>query len=182
MTVDVVFLHGAGTGAYAADAPLADSLALHLGDGFSMHLPRVPEQHDADERLWFDTIAAALADVRPPVVLVAHSAGGYRLLRYLASTRVTMPIAAICLIAVPFPGGDADWTFGGFELPGDLAHLLPADAAVRLYASEDDDVVPFAHRDLYATAIPRAITRTTTGGHQLGEDLRVVADDIRVLV
>ena len=51
-----------------------------------------------------------------------------------------------------------------------------------LYASEDDDTVPFAHRDLWAAAIPGSVVRTTTGGHQLGNDLRMVADDIRQLV
>jgi hypothetical protein len=53
---------------------------------------------------------------------------------------------------------------------------------VFLYASEDDDTVPFAHRDLYAKAIPGSKVRTASGGHQLGNDLRLVADDLRPLV
>ena len=53
---------------------------------------------------------------------------------------------------------------------------------VFLYASEDDDTVPFAHRDLYAEAIPGSKVRTASGGHQLGNDLRLVADDLRPLV
>ena len=181
MTVDVGFLHGAGRGAYDADARMAASLAQHLGDGFSVRLPRLPEDEDADDGGWFAAIDDALAHARPPVVLVGHSAGGYVLLRYLARTAASAPIAALCLIAAPFPGGDAAWTFDGFELPDDLDRRLPATAAVWLYASPDDEVVPFAHRDLYAAAIARAVTRTVTGGHQLGDDLRMVADDIRGL-
>ncbi|MCR2816466.1 alpha/beta fold hydrolase [Microbacterium jiangjiandongii] len=183
VTVDVVFVHGAGRGAYDADARMAASLARHLGHGFPVHLPRLPEEEDdADDSGWFAAIDDALTHARQPVVLVGHSAGGYVLLRYLARTAVSAPIAALCLIAVPFPGGDAAWTFDGFELPHDLDRRLPAAAAVWLYASPDDEVVPFAHRDLYAAAIPRAVTRTVTGGHQLGDDLRVVADDIRGVV
>ncbi|MGV8897377.1 MAG: hypothetical protein ACOH10_13825 [Rhodoglobus sp.] len=41
--------------------------------------------------------------------------------------------------------------------------------------------MPFAHRDLFVAAIPRAEVRTTVGGHQMGNDLRAVADDIRDL-
>jgi predicted alpha/beta hydrolase family esterase len=113
---------------------------------------------------------------------VGHSLGGYLLLKYLAGQHPAPTIAAICIIAAPFPGGDADWTFDGFDLPQNLGALLPAGAAVMLYASPDDAVVPFAHRDLYATAIPQAIARTTAGGHQLGGDLKVVAADIRSII
>jgi len=182
VTVDVVLLHGAGPGAYDADALLAKSLARHLGARFRVHFPRLPEADDADDRLWFDAISTALARTRPPVVLIGHSAGGYVLLRYLVTNGIPVPVTAICLIAAPFPGADAAWTFDGFALPADLDQRLPADAAVRLYASEDDEVVPFAHRDRYAAAIPRAVCRTTAGGHQLANDLRAVAQDIRVLV
>lgn len=182
MSVDVVFFHGAGRGAYDEDARMVASLAQELGEGYAVHYPRLPEEDDDGDGRWFEAIAAALDDVGSPVVLVAHSAGGYVLLRYLTSRRVPTPIAALCLIAVPFPRGDADWTFDGFDLPGDLDQRLPAEAAVRLYASEDDATVPFSHRDLYGAAIPRAVARTTRGGHQLGDDLRVVADDIRLLV
>jgi hypothetical protein len=52
----------------------------------------------------------------------------------------------------------------------------------RRMPKEDDDVVPFAHRDLHAAALPRSITRTTSGGHQLGDDLRMIAADIRATV
>ena len=88
-------------------------------------------------------------------------------------------IIGLCLIAAPFPNGDPDWTFEGFDLPDHFEEKLPAGATVLLYASEDDETVPFAHRDLYAAAIPDARTRTTSGGHQLGDDLSIVASDIR---
>ena len=180
VSVDVVFFHGAGTGAYDEDAELAGSLARHLGKDFSVDVPRLPED-DPEDRPWLHVIEEAIARASAPVVLVGHSVGGYLLLKYLTMQRVTTPVLAICIIAAPFPGADPAWTFDGFVLPGDLDRRLPADAKVLLYASEDDDTVPFTHRDLYAAAIPRAITRTTPGGHQLGNDLRVVAEDIRAL-
>jgi predicted alpha/beta hydrolase family esterase len=161
----IVFIHGAD--GYAEDRALAESLELKLGR--PVDYPRMPDTDD-----WSPALAEAL-HVNPEPIVVAHSAGGYQLLKYLAESGA--PVRSIHLIAVPFPGGDADWTFDGFDLP-DLSRLT---APVFLYASEDDEVVPFAHRDLWAAAIPSSVTRTTTGGHQLDGDLWVVADDIRSL-
>ena len=133
----------------------------------------MPDEDDPDFERWEPVIAQA---VHGADALVGHSLGGYMLLKHLADADA--PTAhVVCLVAAPFPSGDADWVFDGFELPEWFAAALPG--TVFLYASEDDDDVPFAHRDLYAAAIPGAVTRTTTGGHQLGDDLRIVADDIR---
>ena len=171
--IRVVFLQGGGSGAHAADALLAESLRRHLGDGFDVTIPEMPDEDDPDFDRWHPVIAEA---VHGAEVLVGHSLGGYMLLKHLADADA--PAAhVVCLIAAPFPGGDPDWVFDGFELPEWFAAALPG--TVFLYASEDDDIVPFAHRDLYAAAIPGAITRTTTGGHQLGDDLGAVAADIR---
>lgn len=172
----VIFIQGAGEGAHREDALLADSLRDHLGDDVTVDFPGMPVEDDPDYERWRPVIEQAIVRASGPAVLVGHSAGGYMLLKYIAEH--SPPAAAICLIAAPFPGGDPDWTFDGFDLPHDLALRLPNGVPVFLYASEDDQIVPFAHRDLYAAAIPGALTRTTSGGHQLGNDLRIVADDI----
>jgi len=185
VSTSVVFIQGGGEGAHAEDAALAASLAEHLGDDFTVDFPLMPDEGEPDEGRWApgiaDAITRAAASSDGPIVLVGHSIGGYVLARQLAETDVDAEIAAIVLIAAPFPSADPDWVFEGFELPDDLGRRLP-DAPVLVYASEDDEIVPFAHRDRYAEAIPRAIVRTTTGGHQLGGDLGLVAEDIRRVV
>lgn len=173
----VIFFHGAGEGAFEADALLAASLRRELGPGYEVVQPRLPADDDAGDSGWLRAIDEAVTGA--PAVLVGHSAGGYLLLKYLATHEVTA--TALAIIAAPFPGGDGDWTFDGFDLPRDFGARLP-ECPVFLYASEDDEVVPFAHRDLYAAAIPGAVSRTTEGGHQLGDDLGVVARDIRSVV
>ena len=211
MTSRVVFIQGGGAGAYDGDALLADSLREHLGDGYVVDYPRLPDEDEPDDRLWLGEIGAATSraaaaipaesdvdradddkNVNDAVVLVGHSAGGYMLLKFLGRELgapglnefklIAAKISALCIIAAPFPGGDPDWTFDDFELPDDLGALLPATMAVFLYASPDDEIVPFAHRDLLAAALPQATVRTTSGGHQLNNDLRVVADDIRTTI
>lgn len=174
--MNVVFLQGGGEGAHDEDAELAASLQRHLGDGFRVQFPRLPREDEPDEARWLPVIAEAVVGAS---VLVGHSLGAYLLARHLGEARPP-GIDVVCLIAPPFPGGDPDWTFDGFALPDDFGSAFPP--ATFLYASEDDEVVPFAHRDLYAAAIPGAVTRTTTGGHQLRNDLRRVAADITATV
>jgi predicted alpha/beta hydrolase family esterase len=175
----VVFIQGSGTGAYAADKRVADGLRQELGDDFAVEFPRMPDEDEPDLATWGPVITGAIERGSDRLVLIGHSGGGYLLLKYLATERPSTPIAAICIIAAPFPAGDPAWTFDGFELPEHFADHLPSDTPVFLYASKDDDSVPFAHRDLYAAAIPGSVTRTTSGGHQLEGDLGVVAADIR---
>jgi predicted alpha/beta hydrolase family esterase len=179
--IDVLFFHGAGEGAHAEDAAMAASLADHLGEDYRVRIPQLPVPGDPKYHRWGAVIGASISAAREPLVLVGHSFGGYMLLKYLTQEQPEVDVAAIGVIAAPIPGGDPDWTWKDFHLPDNFARALP-DAPVFLYASEDDEWVPFAHRDLYAAAIPGSVTRTTTGGHQLGDDLHAVADDIRSVV
>jgi predicted alpha/beta hydrolase family esterase len=166
----VVFIQGGGAGAHAEDAALAQSLGRHLG--VEVDYPQKPAEGDPDAAAWLPAIGTAIQNAD---IVVGHSIGGYLLLAQLA-LECPAGVRAVAIIAAPFPGGDPDWTFDGFDLPEGLEAL---GVPVFLYASEDDGDVPFAHRDLWAAAIPGAVTRTTTGGHQLGDDLLAVAADLR---
>jgi predicted alpha/beta hydrolase family esterase len=161
---NVVFIHG--NDGFDDDRSLADSL------GLPVIYPRMPDLYD-----WAPAIASAVSQAEPPHVIIGHSAGGYQLLCFLA-TAPDLPIASVHIIAAPFPGGDPDWTFDGFDLPS-FPERMPYP--VFLYASEDDEVVPFAHRDLWAAELPGSVTRTTVGGHQLNNDLTRLLEDINRL-
>ena len=158
----VVFIHGAD--GVDDDRAMADSL------GVPLIYPRMPGTDD-----WGEAIHAAIELAETPVTLIGHSAGGYQLIKHLAAAPQLPPIASIHIIAAPFPGGDPDWTFDGFDLPS-FPERMPYP--VFLYASEDDETVPFAHRDLWAAELPGSVTRTTVGGHHLNNDLALVAYDI----
>jgi pimeloyl-ACP methyl ester carboxylesterase len=89
--------------------------------------------------------------------------------------------AGVFLIAVPFcgPGG---WDCGGFVLPNDLGARIPDRVPLFLYHGREDEVVPFAHVELFARALPQAAVRRLDGrNHQLNDDLSDVAGDIRRL-
>jgi pimeloyl-ACP methyl ester carboxylesterase len=60
------------------------------------------------------------------------------------------------LIATPFcgPGG---WRIEGCNLPPELNERPAADVPMFLYHGEEDEIAPFAHLGLNASAIPRAV-------------------------
>lgn len=178
----VLFVQGAGSGAHAEDQALAVSLESLLGAGYHVRYPAMPDEDDPDYARWKPVIARALDDAHGGMFLVAHSAGGPMLLRYLAEERVP-GIAGLFLVASPWlgPGG---WSSDGWNLDVLLSQVkftsqVTDSTPVFLYHSRDDEVVPFAHLALYAKGLPHATLRTFEGrGHQLGDDLTEVARDI----
>ena len=178
MKQPVLFIHGGGSGAYDADTMLATSLQRALGNDYQVWYPRMPNEADPAYDAYRAQINSSLASLAGPVILVGHSLGGFFLARLLAEAPPDTPIAGIFLIAAPFvgPGG---WQDAAFAMPEDLAARLPQGVPLYLYQSPDDDIVPFAHLALYALRLPHAIIRETVGGHQLNDDLTVVANDIK---
>ncbi len=70
----------------------------------------------------------------------------------------------------------------GLKLQQDVADKLPKGIPVFLYRSRDDEEVPFVHLQLYAQKLPQATVREiASGGHQLDNDLALVAEDIKSL-
>lgn len=181
MTTHVVFIQGGGEGAHDEDRALAASLQRRLGARYVVNFPKMPNEGAPEYAAWTPRITEEIARSDSDPVLVGHSVGAYMLVKYLSEEGAPKPPVGIFLIAPPYPGGDVNWQFAGFSLPPNVGALLPKTAKVFLYHSPDDETVPFAHMSLYAQAIPRAIVRATTGGHQLNNDLSLVAMDIRSL-
>jgi hypothetical protein len=111
-------------------------------------------------------------------ILVGHSAGATSLLMTLATLKPPRRIAGLFLIAAPYCGAE-DWQIKGLELPRKLERKVPAKMPIFLYHGREDETVPFAHIDLFARALPRALVRRLDGrNHQLNDDLSEVAIDI----
>lgn len=179
MSTPVLFVQGAGEGAHGIDARLAASLRTELGDSYEVRYPRLPDEGAPDDSVWKDRLAAEVGSLRRGGVAVAHSAGAAALVRTLAERGVGQQLAGIFLVAAPFlgPGG---WQFEGYDdLPANLSGRLPIDVPIFLYHGDADEVVPATHAELYARAIPHATVRRIPGcGHQIDDDLSVVAADI----
>ena len=176
----ILFIHGGGADAYEADGKLAGSLQTALGPDFEV---RYPDMNGAapEYRAWSVGISGELSVLDGEAILVGHSLGASVLLKYLSEERVDQPISGVFLIAAPYWGTE-DWEVEEFELQEDFASALPQDIPVFLYHSRDDEIVPFAHVEPYEAKLPWATVREFNGrGHQFGDDLSEVADDIRKL-
>jgi predicted alpha/beta hydrolase family esterase len=184
MTEHVLFIQGAGSGAYDEDRRLADSLRRVLGPHYDVRYPAMPNEDDAPYEQWRQQIEQALADVPGPAIFVGHSVGASVLLKWLSERKDENAIAGVFLVACPFWGGDG-WRYEGYEelaLPSGFAAGLPPGMPVYLYHCRDDATVPFDHLSLYAQALPQATVRAfDEGGHQFNDDLSAVARDIASL-
>ena len=176
----VLFIQGAGAGAYAEDRLLADSLERELGAAYEVQCPQMPDEENSPYPQWKAEIESRLAAMKGPVALVGHSVGGSVLLKYLCDAKPTRQIAGLFVIAAPYWGASEFWSWDEGTLPADAATRLAGDWPLVFYQSRDDEVVPFAHLAMYAAKLPRATFREFDGrGHQFKNDLAEVAADIR---
>lgn len=177
----VLFIHGAGEGAYDADARLAASLGSALGPEYEIRFPRMPNEASPEYAPWRQLILAELASIGSGALLVGHSFGASMLIKVLADYDREQPPAGVFLIAAPF-WGSGGWQWDEVTLPEDASARLPRDVPIFLYHGRDDEEVPYAHLDLYLGAFPHAVPRRLPGrNHQLNDDLSEVAADIRSL-
>lgn len=181
MKKQVLFIQGAGEGAYEEDEKLAVALQDALGGEYNVHYPKMPGEEHPKDKEWIAEISKELASLDGKVILVGHSAGGAVLLKYLLKEKIRNPIAGIFFIAMPFWGPE-DEEEEEYPLHEAFASELPKGAPIFLYHSRDDEWVPFAHLEMYAEKIPQATIRKFNGrGHQFNNNLSEVAADVKSL-
>ena len=179
MRYHVLFIQGGGGNEdYQADAKLVASLTEALGSAYSVHYPFLSNDSSPDFGRR-KQIGKEISSLKGEIILVGHSLGASMLLKYLSESEVKKNIAGIFLISTPFWSGQEDWK-QGLKLHEDFPNKLPKNVPIFLYHCRDDEEVPFAHLSLYAQKLPRAIVREVeSGGHQLNNNLSVVAKDIK---
>ena len=177
----VLFIQGGGDDGYEADKKLVASLHAALGETYEVHYPEIPSDETVSDFGWPLQIGKEIADIKGNVILVGHSLGASLLLKYLSENEIKKNIRAIFLISTPFWRGNEDWK-QGLKLHKDFASKLPKSVPIFLYHSMDDEEVPFDHLELYSQNLLQATVREiANGGHQLNNDLTIVAKDIKSL-
>ncbi|SKD09453.1 hypothetical protein SAMN05660461_5342 [Chitinophaga ginsengisegetis] len=181
MRKQVLFIQGGGDGGYEADAKLVASLQQALGEDYQVIYPQMQTDDAAPDFGWIKQIGEAIGNLRNEVILVAHSLGASLLLKYLAENESPERPAGIFLVSTPFWSGKAEWV-QGLKLQEDFPENLPKNSRIFFYHCRDDEEVPFNHFTSYRHKLPGATFREIeTGGHQLGNDLNLVATDIKNL-
>lgn len=181
MNKHVLFIQGGGEEEdHAADAKLVASLQEALGKEYVVHYPLLTNTAEPDFGR-IKQIGDAISLIKEELILVGHSLGASMLLKYLSEAEVKKKIIGIFFIATPFWSGDEDWKHA-LKLQDNFADKLPENVPIFLYHSLDDEEVPFEHVKEYAQYLQQATVREIThGGHQLNNDLSLVARDISQL-
>lgn len=176
----VLFIQGGGGKEdFMADAKLVASLKEALGEAYTVHYPLLNDESTPDFGRK-KQIGTELSLIEGDVILVGHSLGASMLLKYLSESQC-QKISGIFLISTPFWSGDEEWK-QGLKLHEDFPDKLPDDIPIFLYHCRDDEVVPFEHLSLYTQKLPQAtFCEIPNGGHQLDNDLSLVAKDIKAL-
>ena len=170
MKKQVLFIQGGGEGAYAEDEALAVSLQRALGSEYGVIYPHMPNEDDPQYEPWAAQIALEHGALGDGAILVGHSVGGTVLLRYLSEAQIDKPPGGIFVIAAP--------AWGAEEWQADL----PLGVPLFLYHGRDDEIVPYEHLAQLAQKFPQATVRAVEGrGHQFGNDLGMVAENIKGL-
>jgi uncharacterized protein len=182
MSYHILFLQGgAGDEDHESDARLVESLQRHLGDEFTIKYPLLPNEESLPDFGRMDQIHEAISSMEGNIFVVAHSLGASMLLKYMSERKVRKEIGGIFLIATPFWSGDEDWK-QGLKLRDEFVNRLPKGLPMFLYHCRDDVEVPFEQLSEYKQKMPKATFRDLeSGGHQLNNDLTIVANDIRSL-
>jgi uncharacterized protein len=182
----ILFIQGAGEGAYEEDEKLAASLRHLLGSSYEVHYPEMKNEDDADYETWANQIKEEVGTLDGAIIVVGHSVGASVLIKFLSEQKINKTVLGIFLIAAPFWGGDNGWTYDGYEtlvVPKEGVSKLLTDVPIFLYHSRDDETVPFTHLSLYADMFPMATKyELDRRGHQLNNDLSEVAHDIKNLL
>ncbi|HEV8283160.1 MAG TPA: alpha/beta hydrolase [Chitinophagaceae bacterium] len=179
----VLFIQGGGNGGYEADAKLVASLRTKLGSDYEVNYPQMlPDETIPDfGPRWLKQIGKEISSVKDEIILTGHSLGASMLLKYLSENKIKKHIAGIFLIAPPFWSGKEDWV-QPLKLQENFSDKLPKDIPIFFYQCRDDEVVPFDHFTFYKQNFPWAVFREmASGGHQLNNDLSIVAKDIMKL-
>ncbi len=177
----VLFIHGGGDEAYEADQKLVASLQNALGKEYGIAYQEVYFDESMPDFGWIQQIDKRITDSKSEVILVGHSFGASMILKYLSENPVQKTMKGIFLIAPPFWSGDEEWK-QGIKLQKDFADKIPRQIPIFFYHCKDDEEVPFSQLNDYKKRLTQATYREIeSGGHQLNNNLSLVAQDIKSL-
>ena len=131
---------------------------------------------------WRDRLASELGELGNGAIVFGHSLGGSVALKYCAERGFGEGVAGLVSAATPLWGTEEDWELE-WALPEGWPDQGPPLPPTRLFHSRDDEVIPFAHLDLYAKRLPGAEVHPLDGyGHLYDRgDLSPIVSAVRSL-
>ena len=181
MSKQILFIQGGGDGGYKVDSELVTSLQSALGEQYAICYPEIKSNESMSDFGWTSQIGKNLSEAEDNLILIGHSFGALMILKFLSENMVNKKLRGIFLIATPFWSGNEDWQVS-LKLKDNFADNLPDKVSIFFYHCKDDKEVPFSHLDVYKQKLNQAtFPEIESGGHQLNNDLTLVANDIKSL-
>jgi predicted alpha/beta hydrolase family esterase len=178
MSRQVLFFQGAGDDGYNADKAMVESLKNRLGRDYSIEYDAIECDESLPDYGWTQQMLTQMAAMQDNFFLAGHSLGASMILKCLSEHTISKNIRGIFLLSTPFWNGD-EACKAAFILKENFANHLPV-TQVFFYHCLDDDTVPVTQLESYKQKLPGAMFREIkTGGHQLNNDLSLVAQDIQ---
>ena len=176
----ILFVQGAGEGAYEEDKPLADFVRGQAKDPSEVAFPKIEGLERLDWQRARQELDAALSNIADNGQVVAHSLGGAAILKLLSEAGKARPIKGLFLIATPYKCKDGEWGTDDFALDNDFAVRMADCGNIRLYHSRDDEFVPTDHVHRYGEKLKQAKVSVLDGyGHQFSsKPFQELADDL----
>ena len=163
-----------------------DYLEEKLGRNFEIIRPRMPLQDNAEYEDWKIYFERFFPKFRNNIILIGSSLGGIFLAKYLSENKFPKKILATYLVCPPFDNTvTGEDLVGGFRLKSDLSKLEKNSKKLRLFFSEDDDVVPVAHAKKYEKKLKNAkitIFKSKNGHFKISkfpEIVKMIKSDIK---
>jgi serine hydrolase len=183
MTDTVLVMHSSGPqGPGEGSDPLVGRLREELGSEYEVLFPIMPgTDNEPHYELWRDRLSAELDALQGKVIVFGHSLGGSVAIKYGGGVGFGENVAGLVSAATPY------WGTSGWEEEWGLPEDWPAEGLqlppTVLFHSRDDEVIPFAHLDLYAKRLPAAEVQPLDGYGHLYEkgDLTPILDAVRSL-
>ncbi|MEO5995362.1 MAG: alpha/beta hydrolase [Chitinophagaceae bacterium] len=181
MKKQILFFQGRGDGGYEADKALVNSLQENLGNEYNINYPEIKPNESKSDFGWTQQIDKEIFKTKGDIIIVAHSFGASMILKYFSENPANKKIEGVFLVSTPFWSGSEDWKIG-LKLKENFAEKLPNEVSIFFYHCEDDEEMPFSHLNEYKQNVTQATFRKIkSGGHQLDNDLTLVASDIKLL-
>ncbi|MBN9391345.1 MAG: alpha/beta hydrolase [Chloroflexi bacterium] len=179
----ILFIHSAGRqgpGLHDGSTDFRQFLEKSL-PGYDFRSPLMPNPEAPSYKLWRDKFAEEFNRLDDGAILIGHSLGGSVILKFLSEQKIIKSLAGVFIAASPFWSADKDWQVSEYNLRENFGSYLPTTRYF-FYQSADDEVIPRAHFEKYAQALPQATARlVNAGGHQIMNGLPELVEDIASL-
>ncbi len=148
-------------------------LDKELGNKFKIIRPRMPCKKNARYEEWKIYFERYFPFLKDGIILIGYSLGGIFLAKYLSENKFSKKISGIYLIATPFDDSiNKEKLCGGFRLKDNLSLIEENCQNIKLFFSEDDDIVPVSHAQKYKNKLKESeviICKNKNGHFQVSE-------------